>query len=425
MTSDFAQQSYGSSKKLGPGSRIAGYLIEEQIGAGGMGAVFRARDEVLGRLAAVKVVAPSAAGGEEFRTRFLRESRIAAAVNSPHIIPVYGAGEAEGLLYIATRFVPGGDLERLRRRSGGTLAPVLAGALLAQVASALDTAHAAGLVHRDVKPHNVLVDSAPGQPDHAFLSDFGISKGTGFETGLTVTGQFVGTPGFCAPEQIKGASRGRAGRPVRARLCGVRPAHGRTPVPPRRYHGDVVRACSRPCATAVQRLPRTASRRRRRDRTGPGEVAGRPLQRVRRVRHRSAGGAVPGHARCRSRSPGAGGPHNRRGNGDRGKRQTHERDNRRRRQRWPQQEHVRPGPRSRTGEGSWHLGRSCGRRTRRTRRGRRGGYAAPCSVSWTRASYCDAVPVGRQPGTFRSRGRRSSAGPDHRGCRRFPGAGQG
>ncbi len=206
MTSDFAQQSYGSSKKLGPGSRIAGYLIEEQIGAGGMGAVFRARDEVLGRLAAVKVVAPSAAGGEEFRARFLRESRIAAAVDSPHIIPVYGAGEAGGLLYIATRFVPGGDLERLRRRSGGTMAPVLAGALLAQVASALDSAHAAGLVHRDVKPHNVLVDSAPGQPDHAFLSDFGISKGTGFETGLTVTGQFVGTPGFCAPEQIKGAS---------------------------------------------------------------------------------------------------------------------------------------------------------------------------------------------------------------------------
>src|SRR6185437_16369487 len=174
MTSDFAQQSHGSSEKLGPGSRIAGYLIEEQIGAGGMGRVFRARDEVLGRLAAVKVVAPSAGGGEEFRTRFLRESRMAAAVDSPHIIPVYGAGEAEGLLYIATRFVPGGDLERLRRRSGGTMAPVLAGALLAQVASALDTAHAAGLVHRDVKPHNVLVDSAPGQPEHAFLSDFGI-----------------------------------------------------------------------------------------------------------------------------------------------------------------------------------------------------------------------------------------------------------
>ncbi len=208
-----------------------------------------------GRLAAVKVVAPSAGGGEEFRTRFLRESRMAAAVDSPHIIPVYGAGEAEGLLYIATRFVPGGDLERLRRRSGGTMAPVLAGALLAQVASALDTAHAAGLVHRDVKPHNILVDFAPGQPEHAFLSDFGISKGTGFETGLTATGQFVGTPGFCAPEQIKGASVDAAGRPVRARLCGVCPAHGRTPIPPRRYHGDAVRACS---TTLCPRCPASA-----------------------------------------------------------------------------------------------------------------------------------------------------------------------
>jgi serine/threonine-protein kinase len=205
MTSDFARQSYGSSGRLRPGSRIAGYLIEEQIGAGGMGAVFRARDEVLGRLAAVKIVAPSAAD-DEFRARFLRESRIAAAVDSPHIIPVYGAGEAGGLLYIATRFVPGGDLERLRQRSGGTIAPVRVSALLAQVASALDTAHAAGLVHRDVKPHNILVDSVPEQPDHAFLSDFGISKGTGFATGLTATGEFVGTPGFCAPEQITSTS---------------------------------------------------------------------------------------------------------------------------------------------------------------------------------------------------------------------------
>jgi hypothetical protein len=204
MTSDFARRSYGSFGKLGPGSRIAGYLIEEQIGAGGMGAVFRARDEVLGRLAAVKIIAPSAADDEEFRARFLRESRIAAAVDSPHIIPVYGAGEAEGLLYIATRFVLGGDLEALRRRFGGLLAPARAGVLMAQVASALDTAHAAGLVHRDVKPQNILVESVPGQPGHAFLSDFGLSKGAGFSTGLTVTGQFVGTPGFCAPEQIRG-----------------------------------------------------------------------------------------------------------------------------------------------------------------------------------------------------------------------------
>src|ERR1700728_2566720 len=113
MTSDFARAAYGSFGRLGPGSRIAGYLIEEQIGAGGMAVVFRARDEVLGRFAAVKVIAPSMAGDEEFRARFLRESRAVAAVDSPHIIPVYTAGEAEGLLYIATRFVAGGGLATL------------------------------------------------------------------------------------------------------------------------------------------------------------------------------------------------------------------------------------------------------------------------------------------------------------------------
>ena len=133
MASDFTGRTRGSLGRLESGSRIAGYLIEEQIGAGGMAVVFRARDEVLGRLAAVKIIAPAAAGDEEFRARFLRESRMVAAVDSLHIIPVYGAGEAEGLLYIATRFVAGGDLEALRRRSGGVLAPDRVRALVAQV----------------------------------------------------------------------------------------------------------------------------------------------------------------------------------------------------------------------------------------------------------------------------------------------------
>jgi serine/threonine protein kinase len=203
MTSDFARRTYGSFARLGPGSRIAGYLIEEQIGAGGMAVVFRARDKVLGRLAAVKVIAPSMADDEEFRARFLRESRAAAAVDSLHIVPVYAAGEAEGLLYIATRFVAGGDLARLARRSGGRLAPERAASLVLQVASALDAAHTAGLVHRDVKPANILVDSLPERPEHAYLSDFGLSKSTQ-STGLTASGQFLGTPDYCAPEQIRG-----------------------------------------------------------------------------------------------------------------------------------------------------------------------------------------------------------------------------
>jgi serine/threonine protein kinase len=205
MTSgDFTEQTYDSVTGVGPGSRVAGYLIEEQIGAGGMAVVFRARDEVLGRLAAVKIIAPAMANDEEFRARFLRESRTVAAVDSLHIIPVYAAGESQGLLYIATRYVSGGDLAALVQRSGGRLSPARAWALLTQVASALDAAHAAGLVHRDVKPQNILVDTVPERPEHAFLSDFGLSKGTASSTGLTVAGQFLGTPDYSAPEQIKG-----------------------------------------------------------------------------------------------------------------------------------------------------------------------------------------------------------------------------
>ena len=194
------------SGPLAPGSKLAGYVLEEQIGAGGMAIVFRARDEMLGRLAAVKVIAPAMAGDAEFRARFLRESRAIAAVEEPHIIPVYAAGEADGVLYIATRYVAGGDLVGLLQRAGGILQPDQAADLVSQVAAALDAAHAAGLVHRDVKPANILIDAAPGRTEHAFLSDFGLSKGASSSTGLTATGQFLGTPDYCAPEQVRGGA---------------------------------------------------------------------------------------------------------------------------------------------------------------------------------------------------------------------------
>ena len=194
-----------SAGSLAPGSTVAGYVIEERIGAGGMAVVYRARDDVLGRPVAVKVLASALADNEEFRARFLRESRAVAAVNEPHIVPVYGAGNASGLLYIATRFVADGDLGRLQAAAGGPLPPERAAGLVAQVASALDAAHAIGLVHRDVKPGNILVERVPGRPEHAYLSDFGLSKSTtAGESGLTAAGQFMGTPDYGAPEQVAG-----------------------------------------------------------------------------------------------------------------------------------------------------------------------------------------------------------------------------
>jgi serine/threonine protein kinase len=185
------------------GSRIAGYRLEGRVGAGGMAVVFRARDERLRRLVALKILAPLLAADGAFRRRFIRESRAAAAVDDPHIIPVHEAGEADGVLFIAMRYVAGGDVRALLRRMG-SLSPQRAAAIISPVASALDAAHAAGLVHRDVKPANILVDAQLGRPDHVYLSDFGLSKATLSSVVLTGSGQFMGTPGYSAPEQIQG-----------------------------------------------------------------------------------------------------------------------------------------------------------------------------------------------------------------------------
>jgi serine/threonine protein kinase len=185
------------------GSQIAGYRLEEQIGRGGMAVVFRAQDERLQRQVALKILSPALAADEAFRQRFIRESRSAAAVDDPHIIPVFEAGEADGTLFIAMRYVPGGDVGTLVRRLG-PLPIARAAAIISAVASALDAAHAAGLVHRDVKPANMLMDSRPGRPDHVYLSDFGLTKGALSSAHLTETGHFLGTLDYCAPEQIQG-----------------------------------------------------------------------------------------------------------------------------------------------------------------------------------------------------------------------------
>src|ERR1700751_1246275 len=185
------------------GSRLAGYRLEEQIGEGGMAVVFRARDERLHRQVALKILSPALAADEEFRRRFIRESRSAAAVDDPHIIPGFEAGDANGVLFIAMRYVPSGDAGTLVRRLG-PLPIARAAAIISGVASALDAAHAAGLVHRDVKPANMLVDVRPGRPDHVYLSDFGLTKGALSSTDLTGTRRVLGTLNYCAPEQIQG-----------------------------------------------------------------------------------------------------------------------------------------------------------------------------------------------------------------------------
>jgi serine/threonine protein kinase len=183
------------------GTAIAGYRIESVLGRGGMGVVYLAEQVALGRKVALKVLAPELAEDPRFRDRFLRESRIAATLEDPNILPVHEAGEADGALFIAMRYVRGTDLRRLIDEQG-PLEPERTVSIVTQVASALDAAHAEGLIHRDVKPANVLL--TPGPPDRVYLSDFGVTKRVSSESGLTKTGQFVGTLDYVAPEQIRG-----------------------------------------------------------------------------------------------------------------------------------------------------------------------------------------------------------------------------
>ncbi|MFJ8596267.1 serine/threonine-protein kinase [Streptomyces sp. NPDC093598] len=196
------------------GQQIAGYRIEQEIGRGGMAVVYRARDLRLERTVALKLLAPELARNDTFRRRFTHESRAAAAIDHPHIVPVFEAGETDGVLYIAMRYVAGSDLRHLLDREG-PMPPVTAVRVAAQVASALDAAHDHGLVHRDVKPGNILVSRGTDSdhPEHVYLTDFGLTKKSLSLTGFTTVGQFVGTLDYVAPEQI-------SGKPVDAR-CDV------------------------------------------------------------------------------------------------------------------------------------------------------------------------------------------------------------
>ncbi len=184
--------------ELAPGDEFAGCRIEAVAGRGGMGVVYRATELSLGRPVALKLLTPERAGDQAFRDRFQRESRMAAAIDHPNVIPVYAAGEHDGSLYLVMRYVGGTDLHALLRERGA-LDPELAAEIVAQVASGLDAAHAAGLVHRDVKPANVLLAGR-----HAYLSDFGLTRLAGSDSQLTESGQWIGTVEYCSPEQLRG-----------------------------------------------------------------------------------------------------------------------------------------------------------------------------------------------------------------------------
>jgi CHASE2 domain-containing sensor protein/predicted Ser/Thr protein kinase len=191
------------ARSLEPTAIIAGYRIERAIGRGGMGVVYRATQLALERPVAIKLIATERARNPVFRGRFELESRMAASIEHPNVIPVYEAGEDDGLLFIAMRLVEGTDLEDLLERVGA-LEPSRTVRLIGQLAGALDAAHAHGLVHRDVKPANVLLT----RDEYLYLTDFGVAKHVAAGAGVTQAGQWVGTLGYLAPEQIRGEAVG-------------------------------------------------------------------------------------------------------------------------------------------------------------------------------------------------------------------------
>ena len=330
---------------LHEGDEFAGHRILGIAGRGGMGVVYRALQLDLDRPVALKLIAPQLAEDPDFRDRFVRESRAAASIDHPNVIPIYYTGESDdGALYIAMRYVEGSDLRTLVRAEQ-RLDPARAAHIVAQVASALDAAHARGIVHRDVKPANVLL----GADDHAYLTDFGLTKRVTSHTGSTRDGGWVGTLGYVAPEQIRGerldarADVYALGCVLYHSLAGVPPyqresdeatlwahlnddppsLHDRapdvpaasTPSSPARWPRTPTIASPRPATSAAPRSPRRAGRWRRRPsawwRSAPPRpaTARRPSSRPTRrrpswppTRPRGAGCGRGRWPRCRSRA---------------------------------------------------------------------------------------------------------------------------
>ena len=284
-------------------SQIANYQLAEEIGRGGMAVVYRARDARLDRWVALKVLSPEFARDEAFRQRFIRESRAAAAVEHPNIIPIFDAGEADGVLFIAMRYVSGQDVHSLLHRAGPLPAPRAIG-IITQVAAALDAAHDSGLVHRDVKPANMLLgglaENSTG--DHVYLSDFGISKAAHATSNLTLTGQVLGTLNYLAPEQVEGRTvDGRADGYALA--CAAFEMLAGSP-PFRRDENLAVMwaQVSAPPPPLTEHRPDLPPAVRPGDGQGAGQVPGRPLPDLPGLRRGTARG-LRGQCRRTGRSP--------------------------------------------------------------------------------------------------------------------------
>ena len=274
------------------GDEFAGYRLLAVLGRGGMSTVYQAENPRLGNVIALKVLAPELATDDVFRTRFLEESRIAAAMNHPHVIPIHDMGSTDGLLYIAMRCVSGTDLRQMISKRGRLL-PDTAVFLLSQAARALDAAHRRGLVHRDVKPGNLLTERGndDSDPDHLYLADFGITKPAIGHTGLTATGAFLGTIDYVAPEQIRGLSVLGMADQYSLGCVLYECLTGRVPFEKDLRRGDHLGARRGAADPAHAAPPRPAARHRRGVRPGAGQAAGRPVRELPRVRGRGAAGA--------------------------------------------------------------------------------------------------------------------------------------
>jgi hypothetical protein len=264
---------------LGPGMTVGEFVIESVAGRGGMGVVYRARQREPDRVVALKVIAPELAGDPSFEARFKSEGRIAARIEHPNVIPVYAVGEDRGTVYIAMRFVVGTDLRAVIEEEG-RVEPGRAAVLIDQVAQALDAAHRHGLVHRDVKPANILI-TAQGGREHVYLTDFGLTRHVAASQAMTATGALVGTVDYVAPEQVRG-ERVDARTDVYSLGCVLfHSLTGRVPYPESNQIAKLYAHDSRPPPSARECVPGLP--------TGLDDVISRAMAKDPGARYQSAG----------------------------------------------------------------------------------------------------------------------------------------